>query len=1170
MLWDCLSGGNGSSDAGMQNLVRFWRRRERPIPLMDEFGGKQPGKPLLALLFAPSHFLSRPPLANRAGVAKNRTFFLVLSSVGLVTGRLGGQEPLHDLWRWVQFSTESGLPSIDISRVAQDSRGTTWVATSVGAFWFDGFQWQAVPDGSVPSGSVSLVEPDDQGGVYIVSEGLLYLGNKDGFKHIPIEIGGEALPVKTLAVGSDRLFFTSGSELFQWDDGEVSVDPLFDGWNGLGRLYGHGGWVLAWGSGSLWRWEEDRWRRVFEYPADARLRVAAAGETLVIAELGTGESTLWALDGDRDPETRASRPGLPPSALTVAEDGDAVVAYEGGAVAVRKDGVWTFLDPRPAPLESIRRIQFDTDGDLWVVSESGLFVNRSSLDRWKRWDLGHLPDGHRSANALARLPNGDTWVGTTVGLVVRHPDGSSEAFSSILGRTLGPVTGLIVDRDGNLWVSSGAELEGVLRFDGREWTHFGTEQGLLAPHVHRMVLDRDGQVWFLGLGTAPGQVEPGAFVFDGKRFTRWGEPEGLIDGRVYAFAEGVDGARWFGTYMGLSRWLNGEWTHWTENDGLRPGGVFTIAVGPNGTVWFGHGPRGLGLGLLSDGLVQYDPTVDATVGARVWDIQPAGDGSLWLGTRAGLARMTTDGVRFLQTSEGLEHVLLWSVLPLEDRVLAATVGGGVYELSFTDLSDPPPRVFLEPAVVAPDGTRLQWRALAYQGLLSPGEIETRYRIDGGEWSAWGTSRELGPISLGSGSHLFEVQARGLFGDPGGIASQSFRVPPPVYLHPAFLTVLVAWILGAIGGGSVVVRRRRQNLRTLRAREAYYRSLIENASDLITVVTSDGLIHYQSPSSEGILGFPPTELAGTPFIDLVHPDDRGAMDRAGRARSAESGPPWRGLARLSTKEGGWKVLELVGQSQVQDDEGPLAVIHGRDVTDRIESEKKKEQLSRDLRTSRDRLRNLTGRMDEVREDERKRLARELHDEVGQTLVAMRMDLAQVEKELPAGLEPISGRLHQMISVAQDSVDLVNRMSTELRSPILDVLGLEAAVESEIWEYNRRWGAEIEVEIDLGGLSVNAQRDMAVYRVLKESLSNVRRHAEASRISVSLRVAGEAVVLQVLDNGIGITDEQVQDPRAFGLIGMQERIQRVGGSIKIARRLEGGTRVIVEVPIASEYG
>jgi len=236
---------------------------------------------------------------------------------------------------------------------------------------------------------------------------------------------------------------------------------------------------------------------------------------------------------------------------------------------------------------------------------------------------------------------------------------------------------------------------------------------------------------------------------------------------------------------------------------------------------------------------------------------------------------------------------------------------------------------------------------------------------------------------------------------------------------------------------------------------------------------------------------------------------------------------------------------------------------RDVTERKQAEEA-------LRESRDRLRKLAARLDEVREVERNLLARELHDAVGQALTAMRWDLDTLEEELPEGQDTLVHRIHSMIDVTTDAMERVNRMSHELRSPVLELLGLEAAVEAHAEELQVRTGVEVESDFDLGDLKVRAERDEVVLRIFQESMSNVLRHAEASNVWLRLRVEGEDVVLEVLDDGSGITDEQMQDSGSFGLIGMRERAGRLGGSVEISRHSEGGTRVRAEIPIEPANG
>lgn len=356
-----------------------------------------------------------------------------------------------------------------------------------------------------------------------------------------------------------------------------------------------------------------------------------------------------------------------------------------------------------------------------------------------------------------------------------------------------------------------------------------------------------------------------------------------------------------------------------------------------------------------------------------------------------------------------------------------------------------------------------------------------------------------------------------------------------------------------------ITARKQAAGALRESVESYRALFDQANDIILVLdlVPDGLpiIRDANQAALRALGYPRDELIGNP-ISLVVAGDSPEEEARGTANRLR-GTKTTFVGRHRRKDGSTFLVEAAVH-ELSVGGRLLGVSVERDITAR-------KKMEDDLRESRDQLHSLTARLDDVREEERARLARELHDEVGQNLTAMRMDLAMVKAGLPAGEQQLAGRLHSMIELAQDSVDRVNRMSSELRSPILDMLGLQAAVEAEVAEYQERWGTEIALAGGIGTLPALPERDLVVFRVLKETLANVRQHAQANRVDVSLRVAGEGLVLEVLDDGVGITDEQARSSGSFGLIGMRERAGRLGGTVEVERRPEGGTRVRVTVPV-----
>jgi ligand-binding sensor domain-containing protein len=383
-------------------------------------------------------------------------------------------------------------------------------------------------------------------------------------------------------------------------------------------------------------------------------------------------------------------------------------------------------------------LRFVANGDLWVDSRGGLFLNRSA----QRWgEDSELEALAPVVLSVLAATTGDLWVGDASALVVRRSDGTVERLSSILGTPLAPVTGLAEDREGGIGVSSGGGFDGAFRWSlAPLWARAGTRND---PRSSDRA-DREGRLWFLGIGPRFGIDERGAFVFDGDTFVRWSTAEGLLNDRVYDFTEGPDGTRWFATGGGLSRWREDVWTHWTLEDGVR-GRPFTLAFGVEGRLWFGHGDvtRGLGFVDAAD-RVSYVPPTDVLASRHVWDLALGPDSALWVSTQSGLGVIRKGEHAFLGAKEGLNDLALWPLVPMQDRVLVGTSGGGLVELVTSEASSPPPVVSARAPLIDRGAVLLRWYAMAYNGQQSPEDIPTRYRIDDKDWSSWSTTREFGP------------------------------------------------------------------------------------------------------------------------------------------------------------------------------------------------------------------------------------------------------------------------------------------------------------------------------------------------------------------------------------------------------------------------------------------
>jgi signal transduction histidine kinase len=214
-----------------------------------------------------------------------------------------------------------------------------------------------------------------------------------------------------------------------------------------------------------------------------------------------------------------------------------------------------------------------------------------------------------------------------------------------------------------------------------------------------------------------------------------------------------------------------------------------------------------------------------------------------------------------------------------------------------------------------------------------------------------------------------------------------------------------------------------------------------------------------------------------------------------------------------------------------------------------------------------LRGLTEQLARIREDERTRIARELHDELGQGLTALKLDIATAFKGLDDDSEvrraATRTALTSMAALTESTLDAVDRIITELRPAVLDALGIGAAAEWLVDQFALRTGIRATCHCDEDpGLSPTAES--ALFRVLQEALTNVSRHAAATAVSVSLHRGTDGVILTVEDNGCGATESSLMRPTAFGVLGMRERLRALDGSLSLASLASGGTRLVAHCP------
>ena len=350
---------------------------------------------------------------------------------------------------------------------------------------------------------------------------------------------------------------------------------------------------------------------------------------------------------------------------------------------------------------------------------------------------------------------------------------------------------------------------------------------------------------------------------------------------------------------------------------------------------------------------------------------------------------------------------------------------------------------------------------------------------------------------------------------------------------------------------------------MRAEDAY-RALIDHApygmailQNGRTIFANNALVELSGYSAQELLSFSPEQV-----VDLVHEDDRARVVSEMSARLAGVSAPQKQTFRFLRKGG---IVRWVETQSVRTDH------HGAPALQLTYKDVNAEKMSEiQLDAAHQKMRNLATHLLQVREDERMRVAREIHDELGQTLAALKMDLHWLAKRIGGEIGPLRTKVKGTIELGEQAIKTVQRIASDLRPKMLDDLGLVPALGWLCADFSRQTKISCTMEgtIPTGKTGVDAATTL--YRIAQEALSNVRLHSHADNAVLRLYASKAEILLHVEDDGVGITDEQSSAPDAYGLIGMRERAQGQGGSLSITGESGFGTILIARIPLSSEGG
>jgi PAS domain S-box-containing protein len=368
-----------------------------------------------------------------------------------------------------------------------------------------------------------------------------------------------------------------------------------------------------------------------------------------------------------------------------------------------------------------------------------------------------------------------------------------------------------------------------------------------------------------------------------------------------------------------------------------------------------------------------------------------------------------------------------------------------------------------------------------------------------------------------------------------------------------------WLVFAgssLGGNTCVefcvdISGRKQAEKALMESEERYRLVQENSMDAILFTAPDGTIFSANPAACKMFKRTEEEICSIGRNGLVDINDpRLPILLEERVRTGKA----RGELMMIRKDGTKFPVELSTSVFVDHNNEKRTSMIIRDITERIHAEE-------EIIKSKEQLELLYKHINDVREEERTSISREIHDDLGQSLAGLKIDLIGMKENLD---KTSKQKMTKAISLVSDTIKSVQKLASQLRPQMLDELGLSSAIEWHANEFIKRTGIKCKLELeDIEDLEGNIP--ISMFRIFQASLTNIMLHSKATSISVKLATNDEMLLLSVIDDGIGITPEQINSTKSFGITGMRERANQINGKFEIHSEVNKGTEIIVTVPL-----
>ena len=858
-----------------------------------------------------------------------------------------------------------------------------------------------------------------------------------------------------------------------------------------------------------------------------------------------------------------TRDGLPSNiidALCEDQNGSLWVATEAGISRFSGNGFVAIENSIELPKKGVKSLFADRDGALWIGSSEG-------LDRYKDGAITRytIQDGltDNSVVSIDQDHDGRLWIGTTNGLS-QFENQRFISYTTAEGLPNNRIVSLAVDREGSVWIGTAG---GLCRFAGKRFSNFHAGDRLAKEIILSIFQDREGSLWV-------GTESAGLSLVRDKKFTTYTARDGLTSDLVKSIYEDRQHNIWIGTNGGgLSRLKDGKVTTYTTADGLSSDVVLAIFGDDDGTLWVGTPD---GLNRFRDGKFKIFTSADGLANDFVRSLYADHSGNLWIGTRGGLTRLKGDRFTVYTTADGLPNDFVGTIY--QDRQGTVWIGtlGGLSKVQDQNFVTYTTRDGLSSDVVISlheDSDGALWIGTSDGGLN---------RLKQGRFVAYATRNGLpddviyGILSdrqnnlwLSSNKGIFRLNRREL----DDFANGTVSTISPVLYGPAD-----GMITRECSGGG---------------HPASWRS-------------ADGKFWFATIKGVAMIDPEKIKLNDQPppvAIEEIRVDDQSMAP----AQSIELGP---GKSRLDFY---YTALSFVAPEKVRF----KYKLEGFD-KDWVDGGTRRVAYYTNLRPGRYKFRVIASnndglwspagaafdlylrphfyqtiwfyglcvlvaalgvwqlyrfRLKQVESQfaavlaERNRIAREIHDNLAQELLGISVQLEVVARTMPASAELARSHLDRVRMLVRQGIAEARRYVWDLRSQVLDKHDLPAALSDTA----RRLIADtpVQARVQVGGTfrPLGERIENNLLRIGQEAINNAVRHARAQNILVNLKFEASRVQLSVCDDGLGFDSQLSQngEGKHFGLVGMRERAEQIGGTFKINSRTNEGTEVLVDVPI-----